>query len=255
MRCWLRFAVGNSFHCWCRRKVSRTGRNGRMTAVRTCLSVFTVERSAAGVTLLPGSGQPSTSPIAMTSVTSRARAAGQWRHPTPPSYRTRARGRGTRALRPGGVIPSFRARARARARARFACPSNHLHQHGNNAEQELATRFVPGVIDEPKSPGNVQDSGALGHRPPGHAVETSLLTGRELPGPFRDVQGHRGRRPLQLVGQITSSARQMFDDVVGQCNELDGRLVDVELLVVEDVHSLPRMPGTGSGTGSGTIQE
>jgi hypothetical protein len=67
-----------------------------------------------------------------------------------------------------------------------------------------------------------------------------LVSGRELAGALGDVQDDAQGRPLKLIGQITTSSGQALDDVVRLGDELDGQLIDVELLVVErhEAHSL-----------------
>jgi len=45
---------------------------------------------------------------------------------------------------------------------------------------------------------------------------------------------------VELVGQVASPAGQLVDDVVGDRDQLDAGLVDVQLLVFEVIHDSSR---------------
>ena len=80
---------------------------------------------------------------------------------------------------------------------------------------------------------HVEDRSALGPGTPGDPIEARLVRAAVLAGTLSDVEGDRGRSPLELVGEVSATPRKLFDDVVSEDDEVEGDVVDVELVVVE----------------------
>src|SRR5579859_6670317 len=67
----------------------------------------------------------------------------------------------------------------------------------------------------------------------------AALVGLGLAGALGDIEHDRRGRSRQLVGQVTAPARQRFDDSVGEHQEVERELVDVEPFVIEPFYARP----------------
>jgi hypothetical protein len=99
------------------------------------------------------------------------------------------------------------ARTRAGARARLAGTADPLDKHGDDVDQELAATRVSRSIGQAGSLTHVQDYGAFGRRALGRAARARLFAARELPSTLGDVERHRSRGSLELVGEIGTTPR------------------------------------------------
>ena len=106
---------------------------------------------------------------------------------------------------------------------------------------------------------DVEHGRALRRRPACHPVEAALVTGAELARPFGDVQDNRSGRSVELILQVRATPWRRFDDPIDEVEELDGPLVDVQLLVIERHAPLVAapvpvvVPKTGHGHGHGHV--
>jgi hypothetical protein len=108
-----------------------------------------------------------------------------------------------------------------------------LDEHGDDAQQRLAAMFCHALVCNLYFAACVQDGGTLGRRAAGNPVEVRLRVAAELPGAFCDVGANGWGGAAQLVSEFAASLRQVADDGVCRGEEIDGEVVDIELVVVE----------------------
>jgi len=128
---------------------------------------------------------------------------------------------------------------------------DHSHEHPDDFEEKRASPVVPILGDETVGETDVEHGCRLGRRPTCDPIEACLLLGNELASTLGDVERNGGRGSLKLVGEVTASSRQLFDDLVGENDELDGALVNIEFFMVERLHEPPLGKGRGKGKGKG----
>src|SRR3972149_12113596 len=111
--------------------------------------------------------------------------------------------------------------------------SAHLRQHGDDANEQCLAFLPPVLRDELQDATRVKDRTALHGGAARDSVEALAVGVGRLADALSDVLWDRERCFLELLLQSRATAGQRFDDLEGECEELDGELIDVEFLVVE----------------------
>jgi len=146
-------------------------------------------------------------------------------------------------------------RVRSRSRSRSRRPSGilkrlrELREHGDDAIEELLALPMSLVGDELASHADVEHRRRLRRRTHGRQVIPSLVTLGELPGALCYVVDDRRGSPRQLIGQVPAATGELLDYLVGEIEEVERDLVDLEALMIEWHCAVPL--GSGSGSGSG----
>jgi hypothetical protein len=139
--------------------------------------------------------------------------------------------------------PRARPRARARARARARSDSGlsrttHPRKHRNDPPQQ-SLRFLRFCLrQEPRHPTDIHESRALHRRSPRNPIKACPIRRSWLPRAFCDVQRNRHGRPLELIADLALPSGQASDEAESEGQEFDGAVVDVEVFVIEEGHSL-----------------
>jgi len=114
--------------------------------------------------------------------------------------------------------------------------THHVREHGDDANQELASGFAELSPDELEPDSDVEDRCALGRGAASDPIEVGLGGLGEFASSFGDVEDDGSGGSSQLVGEVAMTGRQGQDDAVGKRDEVDGGGVDIESFVVE-VHT------------------
>ena len=108
-----------------------------------------------------------------------------------------------------------------------------LDEHRDDAIEEMLGTAQCVVGDELAAEADIEHRSRLGGGAHRRQVIATLVALGELASALRDVVHDRERRASELVGEVPAPARQLLDDFVGEIEEVERELLDVEAFVVE----------------------